>query len=382
MPSFSFSSDRPPTKKKKKKKPSTTSTEASLSGLDPLLASLRRKASRADAAILEALREQCSGFVAEEEEKREEEGAAENDQGKPAPAAKTKTTTTTTTVGASLAAAAEAAAALFSRVHDVGAKAAASEALVDDICRDVRALDAAKNNLSRGIAALRRLGMLSAATDQLEAAAARGDLGEAARLLGAVNELGDFFAPHAASVPAVADLASRAALLRKSLAQAALREFDLWPVSEVEGGRQPVVEAPLLARLRDAGALADAAGRDARRAALDAVVSKELGVYRQIFYFSSPTTNASSSSSPPSSSSGAPPAPSSSSSSSTASATYTALERTERRFAWLRKRLRSRSQLWAALPRCPPRQAGACCICACLPLAFADAPRSSRLAGT
>ena len=197
--------DRP---EKKKKKKTSTSTEASLSGLDPLLASLRRKASRADAAILEALREQCSGFVAEEEEQREEGGAAAecNDEnggrGKPAPTTTEKRKTAT--VGASLAAAAEAAASLSLRVSDVGAKAAASEALVDDICRDVRALDAAKGNLSRGIAALRRLGMLSAATDQLEAAAARGDLGEAARLLGAVNELGDFFAPHAAAVPAVA----------------------------------------------------------------------------------------------------------------------------------------------------------------------------------
>jgi len=208
---------------------------------------------------------------------------------------------------------------------------------VDDICRDVRALDAAKKNLSNGIAALRRLGMLSAATDQLTEAASRGDLGEAARLMGAVNELGAFFAPHAAAVPAVAELASRALVLKKSLSQAALREFDLWPVSEVEGGRQP--EAPLLDRLRDAGALADAVGREARTAALEAVVSKELGVYRQIFYFNPNSL---------SSSSAGPSATSSSTSSSSAS---TALERTERRFAWLRKRLRSRSRLWAALPR-------------------------------
>ena len=304
-----------------KKKLQKTKTEASLSGLDPLLASLRRKASRADAAILEALREQCSGFIVEEEEEAGDGESNGNNEAKP--------TKKNKTVGASLAAAASAAASLSLRVSDVGAKAAASEALVDDICRDVRALDAAKKNLSSGIAALRRLGMLSAAVDQLESASERGDLGEAARLLGAVNELGEFFAPHAAAVPAVAELASRAAALRSSLARAALREFDLWPVSEAEGGRQPA-EAPLLARLRDAGALADAAGRESRAAALAAVVSKELGVYRQIFYFD--------------------PASSSASSSSSSSA-LTALERTERRFAWLRKRLRSRSRLWAALPR-------------------------------
>ena len=160
---FSFLSQKTPRPEKKEK---TFKTEASLSGLDPLLASLRRKASRADAAILEALREQCSGFVAEEEEGEEAEekegGAGEGDDEnikakKPTPR----------TVGASLAAAARAAASLSLRVSDVGAKAAASEALVDDICRDVRALDAAKKNLTRGIAALRRLGMLSAAVDQL-----------------------------------------------------------------------------------------------------------------------------------------------------------------------------------------------------------------------
>ena len=324
------------------KKNFNNQTEASLSGLDPLLASLRRKASRADAAILEALREQCSGFVEdddeeEEEEKAKEEGGGGGEADGDGAGENNRDTTKTKTVGASLAAAARAAASLSLRVSDVGAKAAASEALVDDICRDVRALDAAKRNLSRGIAALRRLGMLSAATDQLAEAASRGDLGEAARLMGAVNELGEFFAPHAAAVPAVAELSARAAALRRSLSQAALREFELWPVSEVEAGRQP--EAPLLDRLRDAGALADAVGREARTAALEAVVSKELGVYRQIFYF-----NPSSLAPPPSSSSAA----SASSSSSSAS---TALERTERRFAWLRKRLRSRSKLWAALPR-------------------------------
>jgi hypothetical protein len=334
---FSFLSQKTPRPEKKEK---TFKTEASLSGLDPLLASLRRKASRADAAILEALREQCSGFVAGEEEGEEAEekegGAGEGDDEnikakKPTPR----------TVGASLAAAARAAASLSLRISDVGAKAAASEALVDDICRDVRALDAAKKNLTRGIAALRRLGMLSAAVDQLEAASGAGDLGEAARLLAAVNELGDHFAPHAAAVPAVRELAARAAALRASLARAALREFELWPVAEVDGasGRgQP--EAPLLARLRDAGALADAAGREARAAALEAVVSKELGVYRQIFYFSpssSPAAAAAAAAGP-----AATPA---------SSASMTALERTERRFAWLRRRLRSRSELWAALPR-------------------------------
>jgi len=185
---------------------------------------------------------------------------------------------------------------------------------VDDICRDVRALDAAKKNLVEGAAALRRLGMLAAAVDQLAAAAERGALGEAARLVEAVDDLASHLAPAAGAAPAVAALAARGASLKAALAAAATREFELLP-SSGEGAVAPA----LLDRVRDAGAVLAAVGGRAGDAALARVVAGEASAYASAFHPGSSAGDA-------------------------------ALERTERRFAWLRRRLRARAGLWAALP--------------------------------
>lgn len=254
---------------------------SSLDGLDPLLALLRRRLAATDTALLTALRAAAS------------------------PGARARS---------DLGAAASAARELAARVATVAAKAGSAEALVDDICRDVRALDAAKKNLVEGAAALRRLGMLAAAVDQLAAAAERGALGEAARLVEAVDDLASHLAPAAGAAPAVAALAARGASLKAALAAAATREFELLP-SSGEGAVAPA----LLDRVRDAGAVLAAVGGRAGDAALARVVAGEASAYASAFHPGSSAGDA-------------------------------ALERTERRFAWLRRRLRARAGLWAALP--------------------------------
>jgi hypothetical protein len=57
---------------------------------------------------------------------------------------------------------------LFGRIHEIQSKAADTEALVQEICRDIRKLDYAKRHLTHTITSLRRLAMLTAAVDDLE----------------------------------------------------------------------------------------------------------------------------------------------------------------------------------------------------------------------
>ena len=52
---------------------------------------------------------------------------------------------------------------LYQRMGDIRRKAQASEAMVQEICRDIRKLDTAKGHLTATITALRRLAMLVAA---------------------------------------------------------------------------------------------------------------------------------------------------------------------------------------------------------------------------
>ncbi|KFM24563.1 Vacuolar protein sorting-associated protein 53-like protein [Auxenochlorella protothecoides] len=139
-------------------------TEESLSGLDPLVASLQHRISRVDAGILASVRQQSRVG-----------GRARAD----------------------LAAARADVAALCARVAAIRSQAAASEALVQHICRDIRRLDAAKRHLTATISSLRRLGMLMAALDALQAAVERGDYAEAGNLLEAVQALAAHFAAYA-----------------------------------------------------------------------------------------------------------------------------------------------------------------------------------------
>ncbi|PNH03932.1 Vacuolar protein sorting-associated protein 53, partial [Tetrabaena socialis] len=52
---------------------------------------------------------------------------------------------------------------LFSKVRDIQRKSEESEAMVQEICRDIKKLDYAKRHLTNSITALRRLAMLTAA---------------------------------------------------------------------------------------------------------------------------------------------------------------------------------------------------------------------------
>jgi hypothetical protein len=57
---------------------------------------------------------------------------------------------------------------LFAKVNDIQRKAEESEAMVQEICRDIRKLDYAKTHLTAAITSLRRLAMVTAAMTELE----------------------------------------------------------------------------------------------------------------------------------------------------------------------------------------------------------------------
>lgn len=194
------------------------------------------------------------------------------------------------------------------QVAEIRRKAAQSEVMVQEICRDIKKLDFAKKNLTSTITALRRLAMLINAVDQLQLAVERHEFGEAAHLLGAVQQLSSNFKDYS-HVPRVAEMRGRVAALEQSLRLSSLREFEL------------LDETPptpsLLDRLRDCCAVTAAIGPAARDELVDAVCRREMGVYTQIFGTVGETAK---------------------------------LERTMNRYKWLLRRLEARRDVWAIFP--------------------------------
>ncbi|KAK9786068.1 hypothetical protein WJX73_001616 [Symbiochloris irregularis] len=263
-------------------------TENSLVGLDPLIANLKRKIGAVDREILAAVQQQSStGSRSRQDLSRAREAMAE----------------------------------LTQRMADIRRKAEASEAMVQEICRDIRKLDRAKGHLQVTITSLRRLAMLVDAVDKLQQAAERAEFGECAQLLEAVQQLATNFEEYS-SIPKIAELRGRVAALQASLKTACMREFELLGVGD---------EAPspqLLATLHDCCLVIDALGFKAREELVDAICKKESRVYQQIF------------------------------------AVTSALERAEARFSWLKKRVKGRGDVWGVFPphwHLPQLVALACC---------------------
>lgn len=199
---------------------------------------------------------------------------------------------------------------LFGKINEIRRKAEQSEVMVQEICRDIKKLDYAKKHLTYTITALRRLAMLVNAVDQLQRAVERQEYSEAAHLLEAVQQLSLHFQSFA-QIPKVAELGGRVSTLQKSLQMNVMREFEL--LGTGEESTNPL----LLERLKACCLVTDALGYKARDELVDYVCKKEMGVYGQIFAPVGDTAQ---------------------------------LDRVERRYNWLRKRLRAREEVWAIFP--------------------------------
>ena len=82
---------------------------------------------------------------------------------------------------------------LFNKIKQIKDKAAESEAMVIEICKDIKSLDHAKKHLTATIIALRNLHMLVSAVGQLDYMVAEKQYRDAARLIRAIDDLFSLF---------------------------------------------------------------------------------------------------------------------------------------------------------------------------------------------
>jgi methyl-accepting chemotaxis protein len=102
-------------------------TEASLTGVEPLMQKIQGEIRRVDASILSAVRQQSNSGTKAKEDLADATRAVEE---------------------------------LSHKIQEIKSKAEQSEAMVQEICRDIKKLDFAKKNITTTITALHRLTML------------------------------------------------------------------------------------------------------------------------------------------------------------------------------------------------------------------------------
>ncbi|KAG1671687.1 hypothetical protein FOA52_007478 [Chlamydomonas sp. UWO 241] len=202
---------------------------------------------------------------------------------------------------------------LVSKVEVTQAQAEETEALVSEICRDIRKMDTAKRHLTSSITALRRLASLSSVVGQLEAAAAgEGDYKKSANLLEAVHQLAEHFQQYE-DVPKVTALTTRVAAVEARLRKRVLADF-----RDLLGDTDVRIRPESLDRLANGCLVADALGASARSAVVDWLRQREVRIYNDVFGASCEGGQK--------------------------------LERFERRFGWFKTRLEEKREQWAIFP--------------------------------
>ncbi|VAH66728.1 unnamed protein product [Triticum turgidum subsp. durum] len=251
-------------------------TEASLSGVEPLMQKIQSEIRRVDASILAAVRQQSnSGTKAKEE----------------------------------LAAATNAVQELMYKIREIKTKAEQSETMVQEICRDIKKLDCAKRHITTTITALHRLTMLVSAVEQLQVMASKRQYKEAAAQLEAVNQLCSHFEAYR-DVPKISELREKLKNIKKILKSHVYSDF-----TSLGTGKETEDE-DLLQQLSDACLVVDALEPSVREELVKNFCSKELISYKQIFD----------------------------------GAELAKLDKTERRYAWIKRRLRSNEDTWKIFP--------------------------------
>ncbi|XP_021732758.1 vacuolar protein sorting-associated protein 53 A-like [Chenopodium quinoa] len=251
-------------------------TEASLSGVEPLMQKIHGEIRRVDASILGAVRQQSnSGTKAKED----------------------------------LAAATRAVEELMYKIREIKNKAEQSETMVQEICRDIKKLDFAKKHITTTITALHRLTMLVSAVEQLQVMASKRQYKEAAAQLEAVNQLCSHFEAYR-DVPKITELREKFKNIKQILKSHVFSDF-----SSLGTGKE-TEETNLLQQLSDACLVVDALEPSVREELVKIFCNRELTSYRQIFE----------------------------------GAELAKLDKTERRYAWIKRRLRTNEEIWKIFP--------------------------------
>ena len=252
--------------------------EASLAQVDPLIERLRLRVRRVDDEILAAVRSQSTGGA---------RAKADLDQAK------------------------QAIVELSGRIQEIKSKAAQSEHMVEEICRDIKKLDFAKKHLTSTITALRRLTMLITAVEQLETLSMRRQYRDSANLLEAVDELLTHFASYG-DIPKIADLQKRNTTVKQTLRGMVFEDFhSTWMPTTME--QDPAAAA----RLADACLVVDALDASVREELVGNLTNKELMNYNSCF---DELVN------------------------------KLTLENVERRYAWIKRNLKSKEAMWRVFP--------------------------------
>ncbi|KAL5157849.1 Vacuolar protein sorting-associated protein 53 A [Glycine soja] len=266
--------------------------EVSLSGVEPLMQKIQNEIRTVDAGILAAVRQQSnSGTKAKED----------------------------------LAAATRAVEELMYKIREIKTKAVQSETMVQEICRDIKKLDFAKKHITTTITALHRLTMLDiflmfyfnkltyymavSAVEQLQVMASKRQYREAAAQLEAVNQLCSHFEAYR-DIPKIIELREKFKNIKQILKSHVFSDF-----SSLGTGKE-TEETNLLQQLSDACLVVDALEPSVREELVNNFCNRELTSYEQIFE----------------------------------GAELAKLDKTERRYAWIKRRMRSNEEIWKIFP--------------------------------
>ncbi|XP_024364577.1 vacuolar protein sorting-associated protein 53 A [Physcomitrium patens] len=208
-----------------------------------------------------------------------------------------------------LAAAMRAIQELTLKISEMKEKAEQSEVMVQEICRDIKKLDFAKKNITTTITALHRLAMLVSAVEQLQAMAVKRQYKEAAGQLEAVNQLCSHFEAYS-DIPKITELREKFKGIKEMLKSHVFSDFaSLGSAGLNEDGQQ-------MQLLADACLVIDSLDLSAKEELVRNVCSKELTAYQQIFQGTE----------------------------------VAKLEKAERRYAWIKRQLRSNEEVWSIFP--------------------------------
>ncbi|KAK4770111.1 hypothetical protein SAY87_030643 [Trapa incisa] len=251
-------------------------TEASLSGVEPLMQKIHGEIRRIDVEILSEVRQQSnSGTKAKED----------------------------------LAAATSAVQELMYKIREIKTKAEQSETMVQEICRDIKKLDFAKKHITTTITALHRLTMLVSAIDQLQVMASKRQYKEASAQLEAVNQLCTHFQAYR-DILKITELREKFKNIKQILKSHVFSDF-----SSLGTGKESE-ETNLLQQLSNACLVVDALEPSVKEELVNTFCSRELTSYEQIFE----------------------------------GAELAKLDKTERRYAWIKRRMRSNEDIWKIFP--------------------------------
>ncbi|KAF5747437.1 hypothetical protein HS088_TW05G00158 [Tripterygium wilfordii] len=198
---------------------------------------------------------------------------------------------------------------LMHKIREIKTKAEQSETMVQEICRDIKKLDFAKRHITTTITALHRLTMLVSAVEQLQVMASKRQYKDAAAQLEAVNQLCSHFEAYR-DVPKITDLREKFKNIKQILKSHVFSDF-----SSLGTGKE-TEESNLLQQLSDACLVVDALEPSVREDLVNNFCNRELTSYEQIFE----------------------------------GAELAKLDKTERRYSWIKRRIRTNEELWKIFP--------------------------------